>query len=102
MYARHVSPSQCPRCWEPFRDSALQQHLQQDPPCDVQAERKLFDGCTPDQEKMLRSRRKSNPDITEEEKWFKMYKILFPADDIHGIISPCEFYPITLIAPGPS
>lgn len=56
----------------------------------MHAERKAPDGYTKDQEKQLRSRKKSRRDLTEEEKWFEMYKILFPTDDIYGMISPCK------------
>ncbi|KAK5660526.1 hypothetical protein OQA88_13075 [Cercophora sp. LCS_1] len=88
VYARHVSPPQCPRCWEPFEDGELLKHLQQDLPCAVQAERKVLDGYTKEQEKMLRSRKKARCGMSEEEKWIEMYRILFPDDRVSLVPNP--------------
>lgn len=92
MYRRHQLPTQCPRCWVPFKaDSELQLHLQQDPPCTIQANRMLHEGFSKDQEKRLRSRKKVQADMTDEDKWSEIYRILFPDDDETAIPSPCEF-----------
>ncbi|GAB1318649.1 metalloendopeptidase [Madurella fahalii] len=89
LYRRHALPLQCPRCWEPFRaDCAFREHLQQDPPCTVQTDQKFLDGFTKEQEKMLRSRKKVRPGMTEAEKWREVYKILFPDDDFNTMPSP--------------
>ncbi len=50
----------------------------------------LHEGFTKDQEKRLRSRKKTNADMTDEDKWREIYMILFP-DDEHAIPSPCKF-----------
>ncbi|KAL2196686.1 hypothetical protein P885DRAFT_36905 [Corynascus similis CBS 632.67] len=89
LYRRHPLPIQCPRCWESFKtDAQLQSHLQQDPPCPIQRNRALQEGFTKDQEKKLRSRKKTHADMTDEEKWREIYLILFPDDDSSSIPSP--------------
>jgi len=49
------------------------------------------EGFTPSQEKQLRSRRKAQPEMTEGEKWFNVYAILFPDDDPQEAPSPCTY-----------
>ncbi|KXX82104.1 hypothetical protein MMYC01_201557 [Madurella mycetomatis] len=89
LYRRHPLPIQCPRCWDVFKaDSQLQLHLQQDPPCTVQENGLLHEGFTKDQEKRLRSRKKTHADMTDEDKWREIYTILFPDDDPSSIPSP--------------
>lgn len=93
LYRRHALPIQCPRCWEVFKaDNELQSHLQQDPPCTIQGNRMLHEGFTKDQEKKLRSRKKTHGDMTDEEKWREIYLILFPDDDPSSIPSPCKSF----------
>jgi hypothetical protein len=48
------------------------------------------DGFTKAQEKQLRSRKKSDLNVTDEGKWREIYRILFPDDDPAMIPSPCE------------
>ncbi|KAK4096042.1 hypothetical protein N658DRAFT_64785 [Parathielavia hyrcaniae] len=89
LYRRHALPIQCPRCWGVFKtDGQLQTHLQQDPPCAVQGNRMLQEGFTKDQEKRLRSRKKTHADMTDDDKWAEIYKILFPDDDPSALPSP--------------
>ncbi|KAK0719110.1 hypothetical protein B0H67DRAFT_459235, partial [Lasiosphaeris hirsuta] len=89
LYKRHTLPLQCPRCWEPFRSEArFREHLQQDPPCAVLANQKIVDGFTKEQEKMLRSRRRSRPETSRVDKWKEVYTILFPDDDVDNLPSP--------------
>ncbi|AEO70981.1 uncharacterized protein THITE_127193 [Thermothielavioides terrestris NRRL 8126] len=89
LYRRHQLPIQCPRCWEVFKaDSALQSHLQQDPPCAMQEKGTLYEGFTKDQEKRLRSRKKTHPGMTDEDKWREIFMILFPDDDPNSVPSP--------------
>ncbi|KAK4158217.1 hypothetical protein C8A00DRAFT_39412 [Chaetomidium leptoderma] len=91
LYRRHPLPIQCPRCWEIFKvDGQLQSHLQQDPPCAVQVNQTPQEGFTKDQEKRLRSRKKTNPDMTDEDKWRDIYTILFPDDDQSAV--PSAYY----------
>ncbi|KAL2258177.1 hypothetical protein VTK26DRAFT_8624 [Humicola hyalothermophila] len=89
LYRRHQLPIQCPRCWEAFKaDGELQQHLQQDPPCTIQENQMYHDGFTKDQEKRLRSRRRIQAEMTDEDKWREIYRILFPDDDETTMPSP--------------
>ncbi|KAK3390701.1 hypothetical protein B0H63DRAFT_388880 [Podospora didyma] len=89
LYRRHALPIQCPRCWDVFKgDNQLRAHLQQDPPCDVRTNQTLVEGFTKDQEKRLRSRKKVQADMTDEDKWREIYMILFPDDDKATIPSP--------------
>ncbi|KAL2148641.1 hypothetical protein VTH82DRAFT_2195 [Thermothelomyces myriococcoides] len=89
LYRRHTLPIQCPRCWEQFKvESQLQDHLQQDPPCPIRQNRVIQEGFTKEQEKKLRSRKKTHADMTDEDKWREIYMILFPDDDPETIPSP--------------
>ncbi|KAK4139595.1 uncharacterized protein C8A04DRAFT_32922 [Dichotomopilus funicola] len=89
LYRRHPLPIQCPRCWDVFKvDTQLQTHLQQDPPCSVQRNQMLQEGFTKEQEKRLRSRKKTHADMTGEDKWREIYTILFPDDNPSVIPSP--------------
>ncbi|GAB1316788.1 hypothetical protein MFIFM68171_06998 [Madurella fahalii] len=89
LYRRHPLPIQCPRCWDVFKaDSQLQLHLQQDPPCTIREKDTLHEGFTKDQEKRLRSRKKTHADMTDEDKWREIYMILFPDDDPSSIPPP--------------
>jgi hypothetical protein len=91
LYRRHQLPIQCPRCWTVFKtDDQRQLHLQQEPPCAVQPNQMLHEGFTKDQEKRLRSRKKTQADTIDEAKWREIYMILFPDDDLGAIPSPCE------------
>ncbi|RYP48632.1 hypothetical protein DL768_005523 [Monosporascus sp. mg162] len=48
----------------------------------------LLDGFSKTQEKQLKSRKKSDPNMTDEDKWREIYHILFPDDDLETIPSP--------------
>jgi hypothetical protein len=50
----------------------------------------LQEGFTKDQEKRLRSRKKTHADMTDEDKWREIYIVLFPDDDQSVIPSPCK------------
>lgn len=58
-----------------------------DPPCEKQPNSSLVDGVTQEQKEKLLSR-KTQGDMTDEEKWRHIYMILFPDDDIDPIPSP--------------
>lgn len=68
------------------------------PACELR-EFKRAEGATPDQLRVLRSRKRSREEETEEVKWRMIYRILFPGDIIP---SPCKpflplFVPICLL-----
>ncbi|KAK4209627.1 hypothetical protein QBC37DRAFT_430117 [Rhypophila decipiens] len=89
LYRRHGRPPQCPRCWAVFStDDDLQVHQQQDPPCETSHNVGLVEGYSREQEKRLRSRKKAQPCMTDEDKWREIYMILFPDDDQDSIPSP--------------
>ena len=83
-------------------DAELQTHMRLDPPCEVAAQEAELDGFGPAQEKLLRSRKKTQKDPTEEEKWKDVYRILFPADDLGMIPSPCELQQLPAFSLTPS
>ncbi|KAK4184245.1 hypothetical protein QBC35DRAFT_392137 [Podospora australis] len=89
LYRRHTLPTQCPRCWDTFKtDTLLQAHIQQDPPCVVKENKLPHEGFTKDQEKRLRSRKKTQADMTDEDKWREIYLILFPDDHPDSVPTP--------------
>lgn len=91
LYRRHALPLQCPRCWDVFKvDESLSEHLQQDPPCDKRHNQVPVEGFTKEQEKRLRSRKKAQADMTDEDKWREIYMILFPDDDRDAIPGACQ------------
>lgn len=79
----------CFRCHKTFlTDYRLQVHMRTDPPCEVRVQVPV-EGIDSAQEKLLRSRKKAQKNMTEEEKWRDMYRILFPAGDPNSIPTPC-------------
>jgi hypothetical protein len=40
------------------------------------------DGITPEQEKRLRSKKKSHPGQSDESRWTDIYKLLFPNEEV--------------------
>ncbi|KAI7771401.1 hypothetical protein LZL87_010841 [Fusarium oxysporum] len=86
---RHALPPQCPRCWQDFKTEQLRDvHLQADPPCQKKTNETNLDGFTKTQEKQLKSRKKSEMEMTGAGKWREMYQILFPDDDPTTIPDP--------------
>ncbi|KAF3811813.1 hypothetical protein GCG54_00014568 [Colletotrichum gloeosporioides] len=94
IYRKHSLPKfSCPRCSQPFETQAdLQAHARLLTPCEVK-EPEVLDGITQDQEKKLRSRKKtSSKELTEAEKWTQVYSILFP--DVREREIPSPYYNI--------
>ncbi|GKT66266.1 hypothetical protein ColTof4_02990 [Colletotrichum tofieldiae] len=68
----------------------LQAHARSADACEVR-EPEVLDGVTQDQEKRLRSRKKTSAkELTEAEKWRQMYSILFP--DVREREIPSPYY----------
>jgi hypothetical protein len=89
VYRRHELPIRCARCKVVFEDEpSVQNHLEELESCQV-IKTEDFDGYNKEQEKQLR-RRKRPPNQTEEDKWFEMYRILFPEDEQDSLPSPCK------------
>ena len=90
IYKRHARPHQCPRCWQSFTEESLyQSHQVAEERCTAQA-KKPADGYSKSQEKELRSKKRNADVRNEQDKWVKVYRILFPEDDAGRIPSPCE------------
>lgn len=93
LYRKHALPKfTCHRCCEPFdAEEDLQAHARAPEPCQVHDPEPL-DGFNQDQEKRLRSRKKTaGEELTEPEKWRQMYRILFPDVAEDEIPLPCEW-----------
>ncbi|TDZ54352.1 hypothetical protein CTRI78_v006405 [Colletotrichum trifolii] len=93
IYRKHSLPKiSCPRCSQPFETQAhLQAHARSLTPCKV-SEPEVVDGITQDQEKKLRSRKKTSgkQELTEAEKWKQVYAIIFP--DVREREIPSPYY----------
>ncbi|RTE75295.1 hypothetical protein BHE90_010241 [Fusarium euwallaceae] len=75
-------PSGCPRCLEGFKTKELlAQHLRQEPQCLIKAPEIIAGQLTLEQAANLRSTRKKS-DMSEEDRWFEIYHILFPDHDL--------------------
>ncbi|KAK5658283.1 hypothetical protein OQA88_2258 [Cercophora sp. LCS_1] len=76
----------CERCFEEFEDERnLSAHVRQNPPCELR-ELKEPEGITKVQKDQLRKRGKRA--ASERDKWYEMYKILFP----EGPEPPSPYY----------
>lgn len=81
--------SQCPRCYVNFEtEQRLQEHLRYRVRCEIRDP--SSEGISPETEKLLRSK-KRHLNETEEEKWKRIYRILFGNVDENDIPSPCEY-----------
>ncbi|KAK2001679.1 hypothetical protein LX36DRAFT_327773 [Colletotrichum falcatum] len=92
IYRKHSLPKfSCPRCSQPFDTQAdLQTHARSADACEVR-EPEFLDGITQDQEKRLRSRKKTSAkELNEAEKWTQVYGILFP--DVREREMPSPYY----------
>ncbi|KAK2058448.1 hypothetical protein LY76DRAFT_514209 [Colletotrichum caudatum] len=92
IYRKHSLPKfSCPRCSQSFETQAdLQVHARSADACGVR-EPEFLDGITQDQEKRLRSRKKTSAkELTEAEKWAQAYRILFP--DVREREIPSPYY----------
>ncbi|KAH7118695.1 hypothetical protein B0J13DRAFT_613082 [Dactylonectria estremocensis] len=80
----------CGRCWQPFKDEQGYLNHQRIPePCPLR-EMEHVEGFDAAQERSLKSRKRTNPELSESEKWKRVFKIVFPHvldDDI-----PSPFY----------
>lgn len=83
-------PTHCKRCWKSFKNQEqLDIHLTVDiaSMCDL-VPGNPPEGITTDQERRLRSRKKSSRDQSDEGRWREMYQLLFPGEEVP---SPCKF-----------
>ncbi|VUC25109.1 unnamed protein product [Clonostachys rosea] len=89
LYRKHLLPkNMCARCREHYQsDDELVVHLRNDPPCENR-DMEPHDWIDVATEKKLRARARE-PNQSDEVKWTKMYKLLFPEDA--STPSPCMY-----------
>ncbi|KAI3329087.1 hypothetical protein HD806DRAFT_481656 [Xylariaceae sp. AK1471] len=76
------SPWICTRCCENFKsEDTLILHQRGKERCPVNEEETMDGFINLDQAINLRSRKKKTADMTDEEKWYEAYRILFPSQD---------------------
>ncbi|KAK0636746.1 hypothetical protein B0T17DRAFT_89192 [Bombardia bombarda] len=86
LYRNHALPIHCNRCGLTMEtDGQLRSHQRQAEGCKV-CLIDLPEGFDKEQEKELRKRK---PGETEEERWYGVYKVLFPDEDGDLVPSPC-------------
>ncbi|KAH8683754.1 hypothetical protein BGZ61DRAFT_535170 [Ilyonectria robusta] len=83
VYRKHRLPQfKCNRCCCEFQNSTqLADHQRLEVPCNIRLQGQQ-DGVNEEQILALRSRKKSKGNTPESEKWTKMYKIIFPDDEL--------------------
>ncbi|KAF4450194.1 hypothetical protein F53441_6628 [Fusarium austroafricanum] len=91
LYRRHRQPKyRCGRCWQPFKDEqCYMDHLRTEEACPLR-EMEHVEGFDAAQERSLKSRKRPERELSENDKWRRVFKILFPHvldDDI-----PSPFY----------
>ncbi|KAH8656933.1 hypothetical protein BGZ61DRAFT_594334 [Ilyonectria robusta] len=81
IYRRHRKPRyQCKRCQDDFkREDALDLHCAQPVACQSRPAI-IQNGINDTQERAIRSRKLAKKNETEEEKWRRMYGVIFPDD----------------------
>lgn len=94
LYRRHLLPPQCHRCCATFSTDLILREHQRDPSgCEVR-EQVPVEGFDKDQEQQLKSKKRSQTYLTEEEKWKAVYRILFPDDRDEDMPTPyIEYQP---------
>ncbi|KAM0351112.1 hypothetical protein ACHAPU_002896 [Fusarium lateritium] len=86
VYRNHEAPIHCKRCFTIVKtEKQLELHLRQAVACEVINPPREMPGIDAETKERLRSRR-GIQNISEEEKWANMYRILFPL--AHDIPSP--------------
>lgn len=84
---RHHRIFPCQRCKTLFKSQdEVNEHQKEPEPC-LLRETELGDGLTSDIVEKLKSRKKSDKNQTESERWREIYKLLFPQDLVPD---PCK------------
>ncbi|KAH8901149.1 TPR-like protein [Thozetella sp. PMI_491] len=93
LYRRHRQPRhRCGRCWQPFEDEqACLDHQRASNPCPLR-EIEPIEGFDASQERQLKSRKRTQPDSSEAQKWRAIFSILFPHVLENEIPSPYYEY----------
>ena len=85
-----MRPIQCVRCWDSFKTLEEHEEHQRAPQvCQIKS-RAIADGCDRDQERLLRSKKRSAAIKSESDKWKQVWKTLFPEDGDDDIPAPCK------------
>ncbi|KAH8902521.1 hypothetical protein BR93DRAFT_246465 [Coniochaeta sp. PMI_546] len=89
VYRRHSTPRHsCFRCKSTFKTEAeLYDHQISETPCAVVSKTTEEEGCTEEQQRLLKARTKYTTTATEADKWRHMYSVLFPGVGV--VPSPC-------------
>ncbi|KAH7311034.1 hypothetical protein BKA65DRAFT_163081 [Rhexocercosporidium sp. MPI-PUGE-AT-0058] len=84
LFRTHRIAIHCGRCWVTFKTAdQLNAHITVDAAIICQTKPGLPpEGISPDMERKLRSRKKSHPNQSDEDRWRDMYKLLFPDEEI--------------------
>lgn len=92
LFRVHRLPKfRCNRCaWEFQNSKELASHQRSTRPCELQVFEEQLEGINSEQEAQLKSRKRDSTNKLEEEKWNDTYRILFPADDLSNIPTPCQ------------
>ncbi|XXG94877.1 Putative proteasome subunit alpha type-7 [Hypoxylon texense] len=95
LFRVHRLPKfRCNRCaWEFQNSKELASHQRSTRPCELQVFEDQLEGINSEQEAQLKSRKKDSTNKPEEDKWFDVYRILFPTDDLSNIPTPYYEYP---------
>jgi hypothetical protein len=88
IFRQHCLPIHCHRCCTIFKiESDLAAHQRLPQGCEVRV-LELPEGCSKEQEKLLRKRKRGSG--SEENKWKDMFQCLFPEDNEDMIPTPCK------------
>jgi len=90
IFRRHLPTIHCAKCFRVFNSSKdLDDHmiLQGQNTCDVENRSPPPKGISAEQEKALRSRKKTGASQSEEDRWKEIYQVLFPGEPCPK--SPC-------------
>lgn len=103
LYRRHLLPIQCNRCCCTFSNEPTLREHQRDPHgCEIREQIPL-EGFDKDQERKLKSKKRTLVYQSEEDKWKGVYKILFPDDNEAHMPSPyIEYQPCNPVQTGES
>lgn len=88
LYRYHLlPPRQCPRCCTTFEtDQDLRNHLRSPHECEISGSPP--EGISAEQEKLLKSRKRTSHRMSEEDKWRRIYQIVFPDISNDDVPSP--------------
>ncbi|OJD30134.1 uncharacterized protein BKCO1_6600045 [Diplodia corticola] len=94
IYREHSAPNRCGRCFQKFgKKAALHEHLRENRRCEKRQEDPELQIITDDQEASLRSKKRSRGLDSEEDKWQRVFLILFPEAHEASIPDPYCQYP---------